>query len=324
MLLISSMAIFAAWGTAVIFFGDSAASPVRTVLAGLFGFASLSAMVGMFNRRLRGRVLGAYFVLSLIVLAWWFNIAPSNNRTWQAEVARMPYATIEGDLVTVHDVRNFSYRSETDFTPGYYTKTYDLRNLANVDLYSIYWMGPAIAHTIVSFGFGEQGHLAVSIEARKEQGEGYSTIKGFFRQYELIYIVADERDVIRLRTNYRNDPPEDVYLYQVKGDPEAARRFFLAYLEAINGLKERPRFYNTLMANCTTMIWLNAHVNPGRVPFSWEVLASGYAPEYLYSMGRLDNSVPFAELRERGHINRVAREADGASDFSRRIREGLQ
>src|SRR5207244_1722109 len=141
----------------------------------------------------------------------------------QPEVARLAYATIDGDLVTVHNIRNFDYRTETDFTPAYYDKTYDLKKLDSVDLVAVYWMGPAIAHLFLSFGFAGD-HLAISIEARKEKGEGYSSVKGFFRQYELYYVVADERDVIRVRTNYRKDPPEAVYVFPLRAPRETMRR----------------------------------------------------------------------------------------------------
>jgi hypothetical protein len=259
-------------------------------------------------------------MLFALVLGWWFNIAPSNERVWQADATVLPYATIEGDRVTVHNIRNSSYRSENDYTLAYYDKSYDLSKLDSVDLFAVYWMGPAIAHTIISFGFDGQDYLAVSIEARKEQGEGYSSIKGFFRQYELIYVVADERDVIRLRANYRKDPPEDVYRYRLQGPPENARRFFLEYMTTINEVKAHPRFYNTLTANCTNVIWMHAQVNPGHIPFSWKVLASGYAPEYLYDMGRLDTTISFAELTRRAYVNPVAQALGDVADFSQRIR----
>ena len=161
-----------------------------------------------------------------------------------------------------------------------------------------------------------------TIEARKELGEGYSTIKGFFRQYEPLPIVADERDVIRLRTNFRKNPPEDVYRYRLQGSPELARQFFLEYVKTINEEKDHPSFYNTLTANCTNVIWMHAQVNPDRVPFSWKMLASGYAPEYLYDMGRLDTSVPFAELTQQGYVNPEAQALGDAPDFSQRIRAG--
>jgi len=182
-------------------------------------------------------------------------------------------------------------------------------------------MGPAIAHIFVSFAFAGGDHLAISIETRKEKGERYSTLKGFFRQYELYYVVADERDVIRLRTNYRNDPPEDVYVYRLQGPLENVRRVFLQYMNKINDLQIHPEFYNTLTTNCTTGIWLHTLVNPEHLPFSWKILASGYVPEYAYEAGRLDKGLPFSELKRRAHVNVRAKAANGATDFSHLIRE---
>ncbi|MCU0841841.1 MAG: DUF4105 domain-containing protein [Thiobacillaceae bacterium] len=186
-----------------------------------------------------------------MLLAWWSGIEPSNERDWQPEVARLAHAEIRGDLVTVRNIRNFDYRSETDFTPAWYDRTFDLNKLESVDLVAVYWMGPAIAHTILSFGFAGGDHLAISIETRKEKGEGYSTIKGFFKQYELYYVVADERDVIRVRSNYRKDPPEDVYVYRVHGNIDNGRRLFLEYMRRINALKATPEFYNTATSRPT-------------------------------------------------------------------------
>jgi len=258
----------------------------------------------------------------LAIGLWWSGLQPSNERDWQPEVARLAYATIDGDLVTVHNIRNFDYRTETDFTPAYYVRTYDLNKLDSADLVAVYWMGPAIAHLFLSFGFGDD-HLAVSIEARKEKGEGYSSAKGFFRQYELYYVVADERDVIRVRTNYRKDPPEDVYVYPLRGPRENIRRLFLEYVRKMNALREHPEFYNTLTTNCTTAILMNTRVNPGSLPFSWKVLLSGYTPAYVYEAGRMDQSLPFEELKQRSLVNAAAQAADQAPDFSRRIRAAL-
>jgi hypothetical protein len=258
------------------------------------------------------------------VLLWrWTAIEPSNDRDWQPETARLAYADIAGDEVTLHNIRNFDYRTETDFTPAYYDKTLDLGKLESVDLIASYWMGPAIAHVFLSFGFGDSGHVAISIEARKEKREGYSSIEGFFRQYELYYVVADERDVIRVRTNYRRDPPEDVYLYRLRGTAEDARRMFLDYLGEINLLKEQPEFYNTVTTNCTANLWLHSRVVSRHPLYSWRILVSGHVPELLYDKGRLDNTLPFAELRRRSRINDLALAADKAEDFSRRIRGNL-
>jgi hypothetical protein len=182
-------------------------------------------------------------------------------------------------------------------------------------------MGSVIAYVFVNFGFGDD-HVAISAEARKERGEGYSSVQGFFKRYELIYVLGDERDLIRVRTNYRRDPPEDVYLYRVRGPAENARRLFLEYVRAINTLRERPRFYDTLATNCTTTVLVHTRVNPDHLPLSWKVLLSGHAAEYAHEQGRLDTSLPFEELRRRSRINAAAQAADRAPDFSRRIREG--
>jgi hypothetical protein len=222
----------------------------------------------------------------------------------------------------VHNIRNFDYRTETDFTPAYSDRTYDLNKLDSADLIAVYWMGPAIAHLLLSFGFGDD-HLAISIEARKEKGESYSSAKGFFRQYELYYVVADERDVVRVRTNYRKDPPEDVYFYPLRVSRENLRRVFLEYVRKMNALRERPEFYNTLTTNCTTAILMNTRVSPESLPFSWKVLLSGYTPAYVYESGRIDRSLPFEELQRRSLVNAAAQAADQAPDFSQRIRAGL-
>jgi hypothetical protein len=250
------------------------------------------------------------------------SIRPSNDRAWQPDVAMQPWAEIDGETVRFHNVRNFDYRTETDYTPVWTDRTYDLSKLDEANLIASYWMGPDIAHIFVSFGFSGEDWLSVSIETRKEVGESYSTLAGFFRQYELYYVVADERDLIRLRTNYRKDPPEDVYVYRTNAPRENVRRLFLDYVRSINDLRENPQFYNTLTTNCTTSIWLHTKVN-SRVPLSWKILASGHTPEYVYELGRLGDAMPYDEIVRRAHVNEAARAADDAPDFSSRIRESI-
>jgi hypothetical protein len=293
---------------------------LRQLLGGAFALLLVVALVALCLRAWRWWAQAALAVAFVLFLASWSRIEPSNDRDWIPEVARAPWAEVTADAITFHDVRDFDYRSETDFDARWYDRTYRLDRLQGVDLWSVYWMGPAIAHLFVSFDFGDDGKVAISIEARKSQGEGYSSVLGFFRHYELVFIVADERDVVRVRTNYRKDPPEDVYRYSVTGDREMMRRFLLSYVERINAVHDHPEFYSTLTTNCTTTIWQLAEVNPGRVPLSWKVLVSGYAAEYLYGQGRLDSSLPFAELTRRGHVNARAQAADQAADFSERIR----
>ena len=312
-----------AWGVLALWYFDDANAVLRGALAITYALITGTALVALASGRWRWRALAVFAVSLVVLLVCWFRLSPTNERNWQPETAVLPYATIHGDQVTVHNIRNFDYRTENDFTVGYYDKTFDLRQLDSVDLIAVYWMGPQIAHIFLSFGFAGRDHLAISIEARKPAGEGFSTLKGFFRQYELYYVVADERDVIRVRTNYRLNPPEQAHLYRLHGDPADARRLFVAYLEHINALRERPEFYNSLTTNCTTNIWLLARVNPDHPPFSWKILVSGYLPEYLYQMGRLDSSLPFAELQRRSLINSRARAADQAADFSQRIRASL-
>ncbi len=312
------------WGALVLFYLAPGPEKVRTVLA--WSFAALGvASIGTLGsqRSIRHGAIVLLAIAFALVLLVWRSASPSNDRDWAPEVAVLPYATLSGDLVTVHNVRNFDYRTDADFVPAYYDRTFDLRRLDRVDLIAAYWMGPAIAHLFISFGFGEE-HLPISIEARKTRAQQYSSVAGFFRQYELFYVVGDERDVIRVRTNYRRSPPEEVYVFRVAAPPENGRRVFLEYMREINELREHPRFYNTLTTNCTTMIFAHSTIiNPGHIPFSWKILLSGYTPEYAYDMGRLDRTLPFAELRRRGHINPAARAANDAPDFSQRIRAGL-
>ncbi len=320
--LIGLLAIGAAvWGALALWFAVPAVDGVRAALA--LGFVALGAgglLAAVLRRRLVVPLL-PFTVAFVVLLAWWSNIEASNDRAWQADVAMLPSAEIEGDVITLRNVRNFTYRSESDYTPHWYDKTVDLKQLDTLDLIAVYWMGDAIAHTILSFGFaGEQ--IAISIETRKEQGEVYSTLGGLFRRYDLYYAVADESDLIGLRTNYR-EPPEDVYLYRVKAPQENIRRLFLQYLATINELNVRPEFYNTATTNCTTNIVTHIQAIRPQVPLSWKMLLSGYFPELVYERGSLDQSLPFEALRQQSYINERAQAAAGADDFSRRIREGL-
>lgn len=308
------------WGVLALLYWDDAPTLLRRVLAAAYGLFSLALVAALASRRWRWRAAAVFAALFAVLLVRWRALEPSNDRDWVPENAVLAYATYDGDLVTLHNVRNFDYRTETDFTPAYYDRTYDLRQLSSVDLYSVYWMGPKIAHVFVSFGFSDGDHVAISIEARRARGQGYSSVKGFFRQYELYYVVADERDVVRLRTNYRHDSPEEVHLYAVRAAPADIRRVFLEYLRKIDALRAKPEWYNSLTDNCTSNIWLNARVNPGTLPYSWKIVVSGYVPEYMYEHGRLDTSEPFAELQRRSVINARAQAADQAPDFSRRIR----
>ena len=310
------------WGALALHYWDHAAPTVRKALAAIWAIVALALIIGFALRRSRWRSLAVFTALFVVLLLAWSAIEPSNDRAWEPENAVLAYADIDGERVTLHNIRNFDYRTATDFTPAYYDRTFDLRQLDSVDMFTVYWMGPAIAHVFLSFGFTDGAHVAFSIETRRERGQAYSSIAGFFRQYTLYYAVGDERDIVRLRTNYRHDPPERVYLYRLRGDRAAGQRLFLEYLQQLNALKQHAQWYNTLTSNCTNSIWFLARLNPGHVPYSWKVLVSGYLPEYLYERGRLDTGIPFAELQRRAYINPLAQAADQAADFSQRIRGG--
>jgi len=320
-LLALTLLCLTAWATTAFLIAGPQTAMAKVLVMGL-AFITLFLIFRLCWKR--GRLLTASLLLVLAGawLLWWQSLVPSNDRLWQRDVAVLTSATVEGNLVTLHNVRNFQYRSEFDYSPAYYDKQVKLDELTGVDLIATYWMGPSIAHIFLSFAFADGQHVAVSIETRKEIGESYSTINGFFRQYELYYVVADERDVIGLRTNHRHSPPEQVYLYPLQSDLGNARRLFMAYIERINQLYERPEFYNTLTTNCTTSIWMSSLVNEDHLPFSWKLLASGHVPQYLYEQGRLQGGQqPFAELQRAALINPRAHAAGDSADFSRLIRQ---
>jgi hypothetical protein len=306
----------AGWAALAILYSNLPGT-LRPWIAGIFAVASLAALVGRFSR-LQTRL--GFLAAFVAVLVYWFLMQPSNSRNWQADVAELPWAEIQGDRVTIHNIRNCDYRSETDYTVRHYDKSFDLGKLKTVDLSLIYWGSPAIAHTMLSFGFEGDGIVCFSIETRKEVGEDYSTVKGFFRQYELTYVVADERDLIGLRTNYRG---EQVYLYRLKAPPALIRKIFLDYLREVNSLKERPEWYNALTSNCTTNIRRHvAPFNPG-ARFDWRIIVNGFIDELLYERKAIDTSLPFQELKKRSLINDRAKGADKSPAFSQLIRVGL-
>ncbi len=307
------------WAAGALYFSPLLDKSLRPAIAAIFVVATI---LGFIFLPRRGWTLLGFFSVFCLLVAIYFRIPASNDHNWQPEVAVTPYATIKGDLVTIHGVRNFDYRTATDFDERWETRTYDLQKLDSADLIAVYWAGKAIAHIMLSFGFEGQDYLTLSIETRKERDEGYSTIAGFFRQYELVYVIADERDVIRVRTTYRQ-PQEDVYVYRLRTPLKNIRRVFMEYIKTVNELREQPRFYNTLTTNCTTSILIHTRVNPESPPMSWKILLSGFVPEYLYELGKIGGSRSFADLEKLSHVNAHAQAADKDPNFSQRIRDGL-
>ncbi len=311
----------ALWGAFALWFALPADEPIRLALGALLALLGLGGLVvAAARRRFIGPLL-PFALACVALLVWWSTIQPSNDRVWQADVARLPKAEIAGNLVTLLNVRDFTYRSATDFTERWRERTVDLDTLATLDLLAVHWMGDDIAHIMLSFGFAD-GPVTVSIETRKEAGEVYSSLAGFFRRYELYYVLGTEQDLVAVRTTFR-EPPENVYLFRVDIQKERIRDLFLHYLAKINRLNQQPEFYNTATTNCTTTIVMHAQALGGTLPLNWQVLSSGHFPELLYERGALDQSLPYPELRRASLVNERARAADGAADFSERIRKGL-
>jgi Domain of unknown function (DUF4105) len=256
------------------------------------------------------------------VLAWWLTLQPSNDGNWQPDTARTAWAEIDGDRVTIRNLRNCDYRTETEYSNCWYDRTVYLSQIRAADFFLTNWGISFASHPIVSFQFGDNEHIAFSIEARYKTGQAYSTILGFFRQYELIFIVADERDVIRLRTNYRKD--EEVYMYRVKAQPEVARTMFLTYVTYLNKLNKQPEWYNEVTRNCTTTLQsqLAADVD-NKQPWNYQFLLNGTLDALMYDRGRLvTGGLPFPELKQREHINAAAQAAGTSPDYSTLIRVG--
>jgi hypothetical protein len=310
------LAALAAWGAGALWFQLPGATIVRQLALAGWTLLSVAALICLWRRSWLPPAV--WLLLLLAMMTWWSTIRPSHDRMWADDVARMVTGTVNGNLVTLNPVRNFDWRSDADYTVRWEPRQYDLTQLRSVDVAMSYWIGPAIAHTLVSFGFADGRYLTFSIEIRKERGESFDGLAGFFKKYETVLIAADERDILRVRTNVRG---EDMWLYRLKMPPEMMRSLFLAYLDEGEQLKREPRFYNTLTGNCTTIIYQMARrIQPG-LPLDWRFLASGYLDRYLYELGALQGQGSFEALRQQAHITERSRAAGNAEDFSQRIRQ---
>ena len=308
-------ALAAVWAVGALYF-DLPWPSLRVAAAVILGLAFASALVFVPGRLRRLGVILASFA---VVLLWWLSLKPSNEAEWQPDVAQLAWSETNGDDVTLHNVRNVDYRTETEYTPHWETRKVRLSHITGIDMAINYWGSPYMAHPIVSFQFSDSPPICFSIETRKKVGESYSAIGGLYRQYELIYIVADERDVIRVRTNYRKG--EDIYLYRLNISPEEARGRFVEYLASLNQLHAKPRWYNAATTNCTTSI-RSQHAAAKRRPWDWRILVNGKGDEMLYQNGTLRRGgLPFDELKKRSLIDAAAKAANDAPDFSARIRE---
>jgi len=306
------------WAIAALYI-DFRIAALRIPLTVIYAVAMIAMLVKVKRWRKAAALCFAGFC---IVLMWWLTLRPSNNGDWQADADRTAWIEINGDRVTIHNLRNCDYRTETDYSNCWSDRTVYLSQLRYVDLFFTTWGSKYIGHPILSFQFGDNDHIAFSIEARYKVGQSYSAVLGFFRQYELIFIAADERDVIRLRTNYRKD--EQVFMYRTTIPGDRARQIFLLYVDYLDKLRNDPEWYNAVTRNCTTT--LDSEIakdveNPQ--PWNYQVLLNGTLDELLYDRGRLvTGGLPFPELKQREHINPAAQAADGSPDWSALVRVG--
>ena len=304
-----------AWAMLALWYSVTPSPPVREILA--VGLAGLGAAATWSLFRRRYAVVAVHMACILAVVALFAARRPTNTRDWAPDVARIATGTLSGDVLTIHNVRDFRWRSDGDFDARWEDRSYDLNRLSGVDLVMSYWSGEAIAHTILSFDFADDRHLAMSIEIRREKAETYSPIAGFFRNYELSFIAADERDVIGVRSNVRG---EDVRLYHLRMPPEKARALLLAYVAEMNSLADEPQWYNSLTTNCTTQIVGMVRALGGTMPFDYRLILVGYLPDYIYERGGMAGTESFDAMKARSHIK--GRAASDDPGFSAKIREG--
>jgi hypothetical protein len=310
------LAVLSLWAMAALYI-DVRLSLLRIPLTILYVVVLVVILV-RYKLHLRSALL--CFVCFCLVLTWWLSLKPTNIGNWQPDVDSPASVEMAGDRMIIHNLRNGDYRTETDYSNCWSDRTVNLSDLRGADLFFTTWGVRWIGHPIVSFRFGNDQHVAFSIEARYKGDQAYSAILGFFRQYELIFVVADERDLIRLRTNFRKD--EEVFLYRTSLGPESARAIFLTYVDYLNQLKDHPEWYNALTRNCTTTLdkQISSEVAKPQ-PWNYQFLVNGTLDELLYDRGRLvTDGLSFKDLKSRAHINADAKAADNSPDFSALIR----
>jgi hypothetical protein len=317
-LLIVVVLFSAAWANLAVSYQLPGSPTIRIGSSLAFDVIALAAVTALVLRRHGGAVL-IYAAAYVVLLIWWASLRPSNDKDWAAEVAHGITGSLDADRLSVENIRNFSWRSETSFTQRWEQRSYDLSTLRSLDLYLVYWMGPGIAHTIVSFGFEDGRYLDFSIELRRTRNGEYSAIAGFFKTHELVYIGADERDLLTLR----KARGEDVRLYRLRTPPAQARALLIQYIDVGNELAEHPKFYNTLTTNCTTTIFEMARAVGSSIPFDWRVVLTGYLPGFLYERDAVDTSVPLDELTRRADVNDRIDEGLSEVDFSALVRDGV-
>jgi hypothetical protein len=313
------IAPLSAWSALALWFRLPAPEVLRAAAAIVFAFLGLATIVALFFRR--SRIALVIFAAAFGgLLVWWSTIKPPVDGDWAPDVARQTTGVVEGDILTLSDVRDFDWRTDNDFTEKWSKRSYDLSKLKTLDLFLAYWGGPEMAHVIMSFGFEDGEYLAWSVEVRREKTSAFSPVADAFKSHTLVYLATTERDTVRLRTNVRG---EDVRLYRLNTPPDQARALLREYVVESTELAERPKWYNSITANCATVVFKLVRAAGSGLPFDWRLVVNGFLPGYLYDHQAVVTTMPLSELMERARVSDRARAADASPDFSRIIRVGV-
>ncbi len=315
------IAPLSAWSALALSFRLPAPEVLRASAAILFCILGLVTIAALFMRLSRSLVaLAVYAVAFAGLLVWWSTITPPLDGDWAPDVARQTTGAVKGDILTLSDVRDFDWRTDNDFTERWEKRSYDLSKLKTLDLFLAYWAGPEMAHVIMSFGFEDGDHIAWSVEVRREKTGVFSPIADAFKNHTLVYLATTERDSVRLRTNVRG---EDVRLYRLNTPPGQARALLTEYVVESTALAKHPKWYNSITANCATVVFKLVRAAGSTLPFDWRLVVNGFLPGYLYDHGAVVTTMPLSELMERARVSPQAKAADRSPDFSEAIRVGV-
>ena len=313
------IAPLAAWSAMALWFRLPTPDWARSAAAGAFALIAIVTVAAVFTRR-RWAALLVFGLAFGGVAIWWNTVRPPAGGDWAPDVARQTTGTLNGDILTLSDVREFEWTSDSDFRQRWSKRSYDLSKLETLDLFLVYWAGPQMAHLIMSFGFDGGEELAWSVEIRREKNGAYSPVADAFKSHTLVYLATTERDSVRLRSNVRG---EDARLYRLRASPAGARALLLQYVAEANAVAEQPAFYNSITTNCTTAVVKLIRLAGGTLPFDWRLIVNGYLPGYLYDRGAVVTTIPLSELTALARIDERAKRADQSPDFSRLIRVGV-
>ncbi len=317
--LLPALAYSVVWGTLALWFKFTGPEWLKWVVCGVFAFFGLGTIIAMFTR-VRWRWLVVFATALVALNLWWNTLVPPSDGNWSPEVAQQVTGSIEEDILTLKNVRNFDWRSETDVTETWETRSYDISKIESVDLFMSYWGGPSMAHLILSFGFADGQYLAWSNEVRREKGVSFSPVADFFKAHSIAVVASEEKDVVGLRSNIQN---ARVHIFRLNSVPENRRRLIEGYVAAANAVAEKPHWFHSVFTNCSrTVVQLARYVGI-EVPMDWKIIVNGYFPYFLYDHGAMNTDLSIEEIYQLGDITEKAQAFGLAEGFSEAIRQGV-